>query len=77
MLTGTMKLKYTAGLVQVILTNIDTKDKITLEAVPSGEPDEEGLTLFSYQTWSLPHQVFKGVVGGGWSITHVICYLFL
>ena len=59
-----MKLKYTSGTVQAILTNIDTHDKITLEAVPSGPADEEGVTLFTYQTWSLPNQV-----------DHVICLL--
>ena len=52
-----MKLKYTTGTVQAILTNIDTHDKITLEAVPSGPADEEGVTLFTYQTWSPPNQV--------------------
>ncbi|XP_063692288.1 BOS complex subunit NOMO3-like isoform X2 [Bolinopsis microptera] len=56
LVTGTMKLKHTAGQVQVILTNIDTHDKITLEAVASGEPDDEGDTLFTYQTWSPPNQ---------------------
>ena len=52
-----MKLKHTEGQVQVILTNIHTHDKITLEAVASGEPDDQGDTLFTYQTWSPPNQV--------------------
>ena len=55
--SGTMKLKHTEGQVQVILTNIHTHDKITLEAVASGEPDDQGDTLFTYQTWSPPNQV--------------------
>jgi len=59
LLMGELHVLNIEGAVLVVLTNLDTHEKVTVETTVTDSVDKEGFILLTYQMWSIPGQKYQ------------------